>query len=199
MTTVTVISAGLRSPSSTRLLSDQLTDAVCARMGEVEVHHIEVRDHAHAMMDALLTGFATGELREALDQVAAADAVIVVTPTFQASYSGLLKSFVDLIDVDALRGTPVLVAATGGSERHSLVLDHALRPLFAYLGAFVLPTGIYAATADFGGEGTAALAGRIDRSVGELATVLGGSSIRKPKVDEFANFTPFDQVLANAG
>ncbi|MBC9958298.1 CE1759 family FMN reductase [Yimella sp. cx-51] len=199
MTTVTVISAGLRSPSSTRLLADQLTDAVRAGMGEVEVHHIEVRDHAHAMMDALLTGFATGELREALDQVAAADAVIVVTPTFQASYSGLFKSFVDLIDVDALRGTPVLVAATGGSERHSLVLDHALRPLFAYLGAFVLPTGIYAGTADFGGEGTAALAGRIDRSVGELAAVLGGSSIRKPKVDEFANFTPFDQVLANAG
>lgn len=200
-TTVTVISAGLRSPSSTRLLADQLGDAVRARWAgrsaDVEIHHIEVRDHAHAIADALLTGFPTGQLRTALDQVAASDALVVVTPTFQASYSGLFKSFVDLIETDTLRGTPVLIAATGGSERHSLVLDHALRPLFAYLGALVLPTGVYAAMSDFGGDGAGALQRRIERAAGELATVLGGSSVRKPKADEFADVTPFGQILSS--
>ncbi len=64
-----------------------------------------------------------------------ADGVIAVTPVFTASYSGLFKSFFDLIDPTALTGTPVLIGATGGTARHSLVLDHALRPLFAYLRA----------------------------------------------------------------
>lgn len=197
MTTVTVVSAGLRSPSSTRLLADQLADAVRTRLGDVDVRHVEVREHAHAIADALLTGFASGELREALDQVESADALVVVTPTFQASYSGLFKSFVDLVDEDALRGTPVLVAATGGTERHSLVLEHALRPLFAHLRAFVLPTGVYAATADFGGEGAPALSRRIDRAADELATVLGdGAGLRRPPADAFADVTPFEQLLA---
>lgn len=198
MTTVTVISAGLRSPSSTKLLADQLADAVRRQLDAVDIHNIEVRDLAHEITDALLTGFPTGALKDALEQVTASDAIIAVTPTFQASYSGLFKSFVDLIEPDTLRGTPVLVAATGGTERHSLAIDHALRPLFAYMGAFVLPTGVYAATSDFGGEGAAALERRIERAAGELRTVLGGSSIRKPKADEFADVTPFEQLLTAA-
>lgn len=200
-TRVVVISAGLRSPSSTRLLADELAAAVRAQLGvhEVQIDHIEVRDHAHAIADALLTGFPTGALREALDQVAAADALVAVTPTFQGSYSGLFKSFVDLIEEGTLRGTPVLLGATGGSERHSLVIEHALRPLFAYLGAFVLPTGVYAATSDFGGDGAAALQRRIDRAAVEAAKVLGGNSIRGPKPDEFADFVPFDQLLKSVG
>ena len=92
-----------------------------------------------------------------------------------------------------------VLGATGGSERHSLVIDHALRPLFSYMGAFALPTGVYAATSDFGGEGAAALERRIERAAGELRTVLAGNSIRKPKVDQFADFTPFDQLLGSIG
>lgn len=204
MTKLVVISAGLRSPSSTRLLADQLAQAartqlLGADVSEVEVHHIEVRQHAHAIADALLAGFPTGALADDLRAVTEADALVVVTPTFQASFSGLFKSFLDLVEEGTLRGTPVLLGATGGSERHSLVIDHALRPLFAYMGAFALPTGVYAATSDFGGEGAAALERRIERAAGELRTVLAGNSIRKPKVDEFANFTPFDQLLGSIG
>ncbi|WP_432557632.1 FMN reductase [Granulicoccus sp. GXG6511] len=198
---VVVVSAGLRSPSSTKLLADQLAAAV-ERLAAVEVRHVEVREHAHAIADALMTGFPSGALAEDLGAVAGADALIVVTPTFQASYSGLFKSFMDLVETDSVRGTPVLLAATGGSERHSLMIESALRPLFAYLGAVSVPTGVYAATSDFGGEYAAALAGRVDRAASELATLAGldgheasGRSVRRTPVDEFADVTPFSELL----
>ena len=98
-------------------------------------------------------GIPTPRLTELREQVAAADGLIVVTPVFNGSYSGLFKMFFDALDKDALTGTPVLIAATAGSARHSLVLDHAMRPLFAYLRAVVVPTGIFAATEDFGSHG----------------------------------------------
>ncbi len=122
-----------------------------------------------------------------------ADALVAVTPTFQGSYSGLFKSFLDLIEAGSLRGVPVLLAATGGTERHSLVIEHALRPLFSYLGALTVPTGVYAATADFGGEGSAALAARVDRAAAELAALLAsgpGRPAAEPAV------TPFADLLA---
>ena len=93
------------------------------------------------MTDALLTGFAAGELAAAVETVAEADAVVAVTPVFNASYSGLFKTFFDVLEPGTLDGKPVLVAATAGTARHSLVLEHALRPLFSYLHAVVVPTG----------------------------------------------------------
>lgn len=177
MTSLVVISAGLGQPSSTRLLADQLSAAAAREIvgsgGMVDVWVIELRDIAHQITDHLLTGFPGEELRTVLDQVAAADALIVVTPVFSASCSGLLKSFFDVLETDAIAGKPVLIAATGGSARHSLVLDHALRPLLSFLRAVVLPTGIYAATADFG---SSELDGRIEVAARELATDLTGST-----------------------
>lgn len=201
---VTVVSAGLRSPSSTRLLADRLAAAVAEQAGDVEVRHIEVRGHAHAIADALMAGFPSGDLKAALDDVVEADALIVVTPTFQASYAGLFKSFMDLVEAGSLRGTPVLLAATGGSERHSLMIESALRPLFAYLGAVTVPTGVFAATSDFGGEYAGALATRVDRAAAELVTLAGltgesAGSVRRPPVDEFADVTPFAELLSRVG
>ena len=190
--TVTVLNAGLRVPSSSRLLAERIADAVGARLPGAELEIVDLRSYAHPMMDALLTGFATGELSEVLARVAASDALVVVTPTFQATYSGLFKTFVDLIDKDALRGTPVLLAATGGSERHSLMIDHALRPLFAYLGAEPLATGIFAATSDFGGgEG---LQPRIERAARELASRLAVPGVDDREETE-AEVVPFEQLL----
>ena len=88
----------------------------------------------------------------------AADALIAVTPIFTASYSGLFKTFFDVLDKDALAGKPMLIAATAGTPRHSLALEHALRPLFAYLRAVVVPTAVFAATEDFGSTGAGRLA-----------------------------------------
>ena len=102
----------------------------------------------------------------------AADGLIAVTPIFSASYSGLFKLFFDLVDRDGFAGKPVLIAATGGTARHSLAVEHAMRPLFAYLNAAVVATGVYAATEDWGRGGDDAdgsLVERIDRAAGELA------------------------------
>ena len=100
--------------------------------------------------------------------------MIAVTPVFSASYSGLFKSFFDVIEPAALTGTPVLMAATGGSARHSLVLDYALRPLFSHLKATIVPTGVFAATADFGSDGAGrSLADRVNRAGQELVALIG--------------------------
>ncbi|QIJ64052.1 CE1759 family FMN reductase [Streptomyces sp. JB150] len=163
-----VVSAGLSVPSSTRLLADRLAAATAARTG-AQVRVVELRDLAVEIAHHLTSGFPGRGLAAALDAVTGADGLIVVTPVFSASYSGLFKSFFDVLERDALAGKPVLIAATGGSARHSLVLDHALRPLFAHLRAVVAPTGVYAASEDWGAEG---LEGRIERAAGELAGLM---------------------------
>ncbi|KXP14813.1 CE1759 family FMN reductase [Tsukamurella pseudospumae] len=168
-----VVTAGVSEPSSTRLLADQLADAVLAGVsarGEaLEVAVIEVRELARVLATVMTTGVPTPALTAAQDALAAADGVIAVSPVFTASYSGLFKMFFDALDPNSLTGVPVLIAATAGTPRHSLVLDHALRPLFGYLRARTLPTGVFAATEDFG---SSELAARISRAGGELAGAL---------------------------
>jgi FMN reductase len=124
-------------------------------------------------MDTLLTGFAPSELESVFDTVADADGVIAVTPAFNASFSGLFKSFFDVLPEETLSDMPVLIAATGGTERHSLVLEHALRPMFSYLHAIVSPTGVYAATDDFGAQqGSVHLSARIGKAAEDFTRVL---------------------------
>lgn len=171
-----VVSAGLSVPSSTRLLADRLAAAV-DRRASVDIRVVELRDLAVEIAHNFTNGFPGRALGEALDAVTAADGLIVVTPVFSASYSGLFKSFFDVLDKDALDGKPVLIAATGGSARHSLVLDHALRPLFSYLRAVVVPTGVYAASEDWGAEG---LPERIEHAAGELVRLMGAGPAREP-------------------
>ena len=198
---IVVVSAGLSTPSSTRLLADRLGAATAAALDSrgvpAEVEVVELREHARALADALVTGFSTGALRSALDAVAGADAVIAVTPIFSASYSGLFKTFFDVLDKDALVGTPVLMGATAGTARHSLALEHALRPLFAYLRATVAPTAVFAAAEDWAGAGEAgsALADRVTRAAGELADLVAGRPPATPD-DPFADpVTSFEDLL----
>ena len=187
-----VVSAGLSVPSSTRLLADRLA-AATGRQADVDVEVVELRELAVEIAQNLTNGFPGRRLAAAIDAVTSADGLIVVTPVFSASYSGLFKSFFDVIDKDALTGIPVLIAATGGTARHSLVLDHALRPLFAHLRAVVVPTGVYAASEDWGAEG---LDGRIERAAGELAALMRGlSATRRPAPDAFT-VVPFAEQLA---
>jgi FMN reductase len=210
MTTVVVVSAGLSVPSSTRLLADKLGEAVrhsvTARGQEVAVQHVELRPLAHALADHLLTGFPTGDLASSLELVRRADALVVVTPVFSASYSGLFKTFFDVLEPGTLDGKPVVVAATAGTARHSLVLDHALRPLFAHLHAVVVPTGVFAAAEDFGATDDGSLDKRVERAAAELAALLGADAgtpsaapVRRRVDDELAAPTPFEQLLREAG
>ncbi|MFI6442898.1 FMN reductase [Streptomyces sp. NPDC050759] len=193
-----VVSAGLSVPSSTRLLGDRLAAAV-GRAAGADVQVVELRELAVEIAQNFTNGFPGRALAAAQEAVAGADGLIVVTPVFSASYSGLFKSFFDVLEPEALEGKPVLIAATGGSARHSLVLEHALRPLFAYLKAVVVPTGVYAASEDWGAEG---LDGRIERAAGELAGLMGGLSAvrRTPRrvsaTDGFVDVVPFEEQLA---
>jgi FMN reductase len=190
MTKLVIVSGGLREPSSTRLLADRIGQAVQAELSrageEVTLSVVELRRVVRPIMDAMLTGFATPELEEVFEQVAAADGLIAVTPAFNASFNGLFKSFFDVLPEETLSDMPVLIAATGGTERHSLVLEHALRPMFSYLHAVVSPTGVYAATNDFGAsDSTADLSQRIAKAAADFTRLLRscGPRIRR---DTFA-------------
>jgi len=196
--TVAVVSAGLSQPSTTRLLADRLsaaTDRALRLAGEdVRVEVVELRDLAHGITDHLLTGFASGALADAIRLVREADAVVAVTPIFSASYSGLFKSFFDVLEDGTLEGKPVLLGATAGTARHSLALEFAVRPLFSYLRADVVPTAVFAAAEDFGGSGPDGLSARVERAGRELADAVTGRA-RSGPVDPFENPTPFADLL----
>jgi len=196
MTAIAVISAGLSQPSSTRLLADRLTEAVRRHTsGTVDVVNIELRELAQDITNNLLTGFPGEELRRAIDSVIGADALIAVTPVFSASYSGLFKSFFDVLDRNAIEDKPTVIAATGGSARHSLALEYALRPLMSYLRARTVPTAVFAATEDFGSDAAAAaLTGRIDRAARELVALVGDQTYAE-RVDPFDLPLSFEALL----
>jgi FMN reductase len=192
-TVLTVVSGGLREPSSTRLLADQLAASAQRHLAtqgfSVSTRVVELRPLARSIADAMTTGFANTQLEEAFETVASAEGLIAVTPAFNASFGGLFKSFFDVLPEESLTDMPVLIGATGGTERHSLVLEHALRPLFSYLRAVVSPTGVYAATDDFGSrtdEDT--LDDRVDRAGADFARLLSscGQRVRRSTFDEEA-------------
>lgn len=175
---IAVVSAGLSNPSSTRMLADRLAAetvrALSERGIEASVDVIELRDHAQDITNNMLTGFAPPALEAAINAVVSADALIAVTPIFSTSYSGLFKSFIDVLDPDTLTGKPVLIGANAGTPRHSLAIDYAIRPLFAYLHAEAVSTGVFAASSDWGGAGddVAPLAKRVERGARELADAI---------------------------
>ena len=175
---IAVVSAGLSNPSSTRMLADRLSAETAKALRErdidVKVDVIELRDLAHGITDNLLTGFAPAPLEEAINRVVSADALIAVTPIFSTSYSGLFKSFIDVLDPDALSGKPVLIGANAGTARHSLAIDYAIRPLFTYLHAEPVSTGVFAASSDWGAgaDDVAPLSARVERGAKELAEAI---------------------------
>jgi FMN reductase len=197
---LTVLSAGLGVPSSSRLLADQLAASAKRQLEAagytVQVDTVELRDLAVDIANNFVTGYAAPRLAEVIAGVEASDGIIAVSPVFSASYSGLFKSFFDVLDPKALDGKAVLLGATGGSDRHQMVLDYAMRPLFSYLRTRVAATAVFAGPQDWGaadGAGTP-LAGRVDRAAAELAQLLQGTQPgRRPAPMESL---PFEQLLA---
>lgn len=209
---IAVIAAGLSDPSSTALLAKQLGEATADRLSargfRPEMHHFELREVATDIADSLVTFSRSEQLNEMINEVEQADGIITVSPVFKASYSGLFKSFWDLVDNEALTGVPIQLGSTGGSPRHSLVIDNSMRPLFSYLRMRVMPTGVYAATEDWGtAEGAvsddhhsnvAYLSRRIQRAGDDLADVVARLDARPRRASsqpKELEVIPFDQLL----
>ncbi len=203
---IVVVTAGLGVPSSSRMLADQLGEAARRALetagGSASVSTFELREYAVDIANNMVTGYAPPKLEQLINEVVAADALVAVTPVFTASMSGLFKSFFDVIDNTALEGKPVILGATGGSSRHSMVLDFAMRPMFSYLRAKATPTAVYAAPEDWGSagdsgtglSGSTALDARVGRAASELAALLGTQQ-PAARPDPMASL-PFEQLLA---
>jgi FMN reductase len=196
---ITVHSAGLGVPSSSRLLADQLAASaerkLVAAGYSVAVDVVELRDLAVDIANNFVTGYAAPRLADVIAGVSDSDGIIAVTPVFSASYSGLFKSFFDVLDPKALEGKAVLLGATGGTDRHQMVLDYAMRPLFSYLRTRTAATGVFAGPQDWGSadDGGSPLSVRIDRAAEEFAGLVTAAQRRAPQP---AESLPFEQLLA---
>lgn len=168
-----VISAGHAPASGTSRLARLICDVATARVPGLASEVIELRDIAVEVTSTLIAGTPTEPVGQAIDQVRSASALALLTPTVNASFSGLLKSFLDVLPRDALRGVPTLIGATGGTHRHTLVLDQSVRPMLAFLRAVVLPTGLFVTADEWcGSQPSGQLAKRIDQVSDELGCFL---------------------------
>ncbi|WP_257158320.1 FMN reductase [Corynebacterium cystitidis] len=215
MRQLTVVSAGLSNPSSTRSVADAISSAVnaavSARGEALKIHTVELREIVKDLATVFTTGLSSPRLDEIKKQLSASDGLVAVTPIFKASYSGLFKMFFDALDQDALNGMPTIIAATAGTPRHTLATEYALRPLFTYMRAVVVPTSLFAATDDFGGDEGISFEKRVARAAGELADLivsagdyspgLGGATVetsrrpRKTGVDLEEDLVPLEELL----
>lgn len=170
---ITVLSAGVSDPSSTRLLANQASTKVRELLEEqnnnVNIEVIELRGLAAEITAGITTGLISEKLSKVFDTISASDGIIVSTPVYKAGVSGLLKSFVDLWENDLVIAKPVMLLATAGTPRHALVVDEQMRSLFAYLRALIVPTSVFAASDDWN---TTDLTARIVRAAQEFAVLV---------------------------
>ena len=198
MSHLLVISAGMGTPSSSRMLGDRLAEATVRAMTAggtptPEVKVLELRDLAVDLATYYTSHVAGPALRDAFDLVGRAAGVVAVTPILNAGMNGLFKLFFDLLDEGVMAGRPVLLAATGGSARHSLAIDNAMLPLFFYLKATVAPIAVLAATDDWGGEDSG-LSRRIS-AAGRAFADLVQARPATDYADEFADVPDFASLL----
>jgi FMN reductase len=174
---VVAVSGGAYRPSRTLVLTEALVEALGQHL-EFDAHLIELGDIARPVGGALSRQELPADVEAQLAAIEQADLLIVAAPVYRGSYPGQFKHLFDLIDQHALIDTPVLLAATGGSDRHALVIDHQLRPLFSFFQALTLPIGVYAAEADFRDYriASATLQARIDLAAQRAAAVLGSAT-----------------------
>ncbi|GAA3942672.1 FMN reductase [Microbacterium soli] len=179
---VVVVSGSLHEPSKTTALLRAIADAVAARI-EVDVRVIEITRIGPGLAGALRRDDLPADVEAQLRAVEEADLLIVGSPVYRASFTGLFKHLFDFIGQYALVGKPVLLAATGGGERHALIIEHQLRPLFAFFQALTLPLGVYASNTDFDGYeiSSAPILSRINLAAERAVPLIGFSSVADPR------------------
>lgn len=170
---IVIVNAGTSDPSSSRMLADRIAQKTIDQLRDqgipASVSRIDLGPLAGEIAHAIVSGFPVGELLEAVNQLAVADGVIVATPVYKAGMSGLLKSFVDILDNDLLVAKPLVLSATAGTSRHALVIDDQLRSLFAFMRSLTTPTSVFAAPEDWADP---SLTGRIERAATELSAMI---------------------------
>lgn len=145
---VVAVSGGLNHPSRTRALVDHLLASLSDAVA-LQATVVDLADIGPQFAGTVARAGLTPAVEAAITAIESADLLVVASPVYRATYSGLFKHLFDLVHHEALVGVPVLLAATGGSDRHALVIDHQLRPLFSFFQANTLPVGVYAVEQDF--------------------------------------------------
>lgn len=176
---VVTVSGSLRDPSTTSALLDAIAGEL-GRLVPTTRESVELAPLAADLAVAVTGGQNSPDVDAALAAVAAADVLVVATPIYRGSYTGLFKLFFDLVHQDALVGTPVLLAAGGGNDQHALAIDHELRPLFAFFRAATIPAGVYARPGDYAADASGAkrvdpagpLAAAVERAVASALPLL---------------------------
>ncbi len=173
---VVAVSGGLQRPSRTLTLVEALIDALGER-ASIETRLIELGEVGPKLAGVLYPSQLPADVRDDIAAIESADFLIVASPVYRASFTGLFKHLFDFVDhnaLNALNDVPVLLAATGGSDRHALVIDHQLRPLFSFFQSHTLPIGVYGAEADFQNYrvSSPALQARIDLAAERAAPFL---------------------------
>jgi FMN reductase len=167
-------SGSFSTPSKTRALIDLAAARAAARFGATAVSY-DLTDLEPSLGQARSVDDLAPLSRAIVDILVSADALILGSPVYKGSYTGLFKHLFDLIEPVALAGKPVLLIASGGGDKHALVIEHQLRPLFGFFEAATLATGVYASAADFtdGQPSSAPLLGRLDRAIDQFHPWLG--------------------------
>ncbi|OCS48463.1 FMN reductase [Ralstonia pickettii] len=174
---VVAVSGSVQRPSRTLVLVEQLLAAL-AEVLPIDVHLITLEELAPAIGGTSYRDQLPGRVQAELAAIESADVLVVGSPVYRGSYTGLFKHLFDLVHHEALIDVPVLLAATGGSDRHALVIDHQLRPLFSFFQARTLPLGVYASEQDFSGHEitSQALRDRIALAVARALPLLSASA-----------------------
>ena len=180
---IVAVSGSLHEPSKTTALVSAIAATVATR-AEVDVALVELTAIGPALAGALRRDQLPAAVEEQLVAIEAADLLIVGSPVYRASFTGLFKHLFDFVGQYALAGKPVLLAATGGGERHALIIEHQLRPLFSFFQALTLPVGVYASDSDFDGYTVASdvLRSRISLAVERALPLVGYAASRRAEV-----------------
>ncbi|MCB5189734.1 NAD(P)H-dependent oxidoreductase [Methylobacillus arboreus] len=148
MAKIVGISGSLTQPSRTKVLVEEIVASASKKL-HAPAEIIDIAQIAEVLGSTISYSNFPAELSEAYAKLQAADLLIIASPVYKASYAGLLKHFFDLLDPKALVGKVAILAATGGSDQHALVVDYQLRTLASFFSIYTTPTAIYAKDTEF--------------------------------------------------
>ena len=178
--TILAVNAGISDPSSTKMLAERSAAATIKHLQtlgrEGRVESVDLAPLASQIMDSLLSAGPLPKVQKLMERMATADALIMATPVYKAGPSGLFKAFVDTLENDLIVAKPLILAATAGTARHAMVVDEQMRPLFAFMRAFPVPTSLFATAEDWADP---AFGGRIRRAGVELAELTASGIERR--------------------